>query len=119
MPEPLPFHPLPVPCRGCGTVLEASYAAESGFCCPVCGEAVCWTCGCVEGHACAVEVSTLDGSHSEVLVCGWAAPGCCTFCASRAAYEFYQEATGRPADDPYYLALAPSVRPVKGLGWGV
>lgn len=119
MTAPLPFHPLPVPCQGCGTVLQASSAADNGFRCPVCTRPACYCCGCTQDRACVVEVTTLDGSHSEQLVCGWAEPGCCSFCFARAAYEFYQEATGRPADDHYYLALAPSVRAVKGLGWGV
>jgi hypothetical protein len=121
MPEAVPFvlHPLPTPCRGCGTILQATYAEDADFCCPVCLRPVCYTCGCVEEHACTAAVATAGGAHEPTLTCSWELPGCCSFCAWRASYEFYQEATGRQADDPFYVTLAPSVRAVKGLGYGI
>lgn len=119
-PEPLAFHPLPVPARCCGTILQASYAERDGYCCPNCGEAVCYTCGCVDSEACSLTVTSLDGASSATYTCDrWAEPGICTFCYWRAAYEFYQEATGRPKTDPHYMGLGASVRAVKGLAWGL
>jgi hypothetical protein len=118
-PTPIAFHPLPVPARCCGTILQASYAAHYGFCCPQCGAPVCYTCGCVEHEACSVTVTSLDGRQSAEYTCAWAEPGVCSFCFSRAAYEFYQEVTGRPKDDAYYMSLGHSVRAVKGLDWRI
>lgn len=112
----LALHPFPVACRNCGTILQASYVAENDFCCPHCGEQVCYACGCVEHDACNLTVTSRDGAHSETYPCTWAEPGCCTFCMYRAAYEFYQEVNGEPADDPYYMGLGCSVCAVKGLG---
>jgi hypothetical protein len=113
------FHPMPVPARCCGVVLQATYAAENDFRCPNCLALVCYTCGCVENHACTKTVTTADRARAVTYTCGWAEAGICSFCYSRAAYELYQEATGRAADDPYYMSMGRSVRTVKGLGYGV
>lgn len=117
--SPLVFHPAPVPARCCGTILQATYAEENDFCCPYCGADVCYTCGCVDDAACTAVKHNADGTERTVLACSWRAPGTCSFCYWRAAYEFYQEATGRPADDPFYMTIGQSVRAVKGLGWGI
>lgn len=118
-PEPIAFHPLPVPARCCGTILQASYALQNGYVCPNCGAQVCYICGCVEREACSLTVTSHDGARSATYACSWAEPGTCTFCYWRAAYEFYQEATGRPKNDPHYMSLGASVRAVKGLAWGL
>jgi hypothetical protein len=117
--RPVALHPHPVPCRKCGTVLQATYAQANEFRCPECGEPVCYTCGCVESDACQAEVSNRDGSGTKVYHCWWATPGACGFCLARAAYELYMEATGRPADDPFYMNLGRTSRGFKGLGYGV
>ena len=117
--SPLVFHPLPVPARCCGTILQATYAEENDYCCPNCGAEVCYTCGCSYNQACASIRTTADHRRQMIINCSWYAPGTCSFCYWRAAYEFYQEATGRVADDPFYLAIGQTVRAVKGLGWGI
>lgn len=113
------IHPAPVGCRRCGTILQASYAAEAEFCCPTCGEPACYTCGCTETRACSASIPNLAGSRTATMHCGWVAPGLCSFCGGRAAYEMYMAATGRPAVDRFYLGLAPSAFAVRGLGAGL
>ena len=117
--DPFVFHPMPVPARCCGTILQASFAEANDYCCPTCGCRVCYTCGCVERDACTRTAVSADGTRSQTYACGWAFMGLCSFCLSRAAYELYQEATGRRADDPYYVAVGRDVRAVKGLAYGV
>lgn len=117
--RPVALHPHPVPARCCGTILQATYAAQNEFCCPKCGTPVCYTCGCVDFDACQVEVSNRDGSNTQTYQCWWAAAGTCGFCLARAAYELYMEATGRPADDQFYLNLAPTSFGYKTLAHGV
>jgi hypothetical protein len=109
-PKPLVFHPMPIPCRGCGTILQATYAEENGFACPHCRRPACYTCGCTEDRACSIEI------QGEPLACSWSLPGLCSFCAWRFAYEVYQEATGRPADDPFYMSLGRTARAFHSLG---
>jgi hypothetical protein len=116
---PVAFHPLPVPARCCGTILQASYAEAYDFCCPTCGDPACYVCGCTEQAACSRVLVSADGLLRTVHACGWAGPGMCSFCYSRAAYELYQKATGRPADDPYYMTVGRGAREFKGLGYGV
>lgn len=115
----LPFHPHPIPCRNCGTILEATDAAVNSYSCPECLEPVCYVCGCVESYACTMEVANADQTAEATYNCSWADVGTCSFCLSRAAYEFYQQATDRSADDPYYMDLGRTVRAVKGLAYGV
>lgn len=113
------LHPHPVPCRGCGMLLQATYAERNGFACPNCGRQACYTCGCVEDHACSVTVTSADGARSLTYACWWIGPGACSFCMHRAAYELYQRANGEPATDPYYMSLGRTSFGVKGLHYGI
>jgi len=116
----VPFHPHPVPCRGCGFILQATYAAANGYRCPGCRRPVCYVCGCTEDVACRMTETAADGSKTAEYACAWCpfVPGTCTFCYARAAYEYYQDVNGQPADDPHYLA-GPSARAFKGLAHGL
>lgn len=103
------IHPNPTPCKKCGTILQASLADEYNNRCPGCGEPVCYICGCTELTPCVYGAAT----------CSWVPDArACSRCFARLAYELYQQATGRPADDPYYLQ-APTAFAVKGLAHGV
>lgn len=113
----LEMHPEPIPCRRCGTILRATFADADGYRCPTCGEPVCYICGCSMERACVVEVATLDGTRTKRHVCSWSdLPGTCSHCFRRAVYELYQQATGRPANDPFYIRLGRSAFGQKGLG---
>lgn len=114
------LHPHPVACSNCGCMLQATYAEANNFCCPECGEEVCYICGCTAAAACVVTKSTRDKSNSQTYRCGWSSqPGACSFCYSRIAYEFYQEAIGLPADDAFYMSLSREPRAYKSLAYGV
>jgi len=116
---PTGFHPHPVPCRNCGTILQATYAKANGFKCPQCLAPACYTCGCTETSACVLGLVSADGALSTEHVCGWAFPGMCTFCYSTAAYELYMRATGREAADPFETFGGRTAFAFKGLGYGV
>jgi hypothetical protein len=119
-PGPLVFHPLPVPARCCGTILQATYADQNDYRCPQCRALVCYTCGCTEASACDLKIVTEATGHVTHLVCAWSPmPGLCSFCWWRAAFEFCQEATGREATSEFYSTIGKSVRAVKGLAWGL
>ena len=111
--------PHPVPCRKCGTILQASYADQNGFACPHCLSPVCYVCGCTETRACVAVVENKDKTSRTEVTCSWTEyPGCCSTCYWRLAYELYQDATDRPADDPFYMSLGRSAFGEKGLAYG-
>src|SRR5918912_685983 len=68
-PGPLVFHPLPVPARCCGTILQATYADQNDYRCPQCRALVCYTCGCTEASACDLKIVTEATGHVTHLVC--------------------------------------------------
>lgn len=117
----LAFTPNPVGCRNCGTMLYASHAQAQHFGCPSCLVPCCYTCGCTDLRGCEIREVNGDNTSSMEMRCSWSqAPGVCSFCRWRAAYEFYQLTIGQPANDPFYMSIGRTVHAeAKGLAHGV